>query len=117
MSSCAFALALRPRTDAPEGLAPVGPLRDRQAEARRAAERAQRALAAAAGQLAPVRVEQAARGQATAAYQNMAEKGALVVTVKPTATAAESMTQRQRRMAAISRWQKEGKYEGRDPKT
>lgn len=101
-----LALTLRSRDKLPSGLAPVGPLRDWQAEQRRALAKA------TANALADTKVERKhewtafKRGEASEAYSSLKRAKPLPIVLKPPTAAKPSDSQRQRRLAAASRWQK-----------
>ena len=102
----ALALALRARPTLPIGLAPAGPLRDRQAEKRRALEKATGAALASA---LPVRKHDwvpLRKGEATELYSETALKKVLSVVAKPSTTAQPTKSSRQKRLNAMKRWHK-----------
>ena len=63
---------LRPRIALPDGLAPVGPLRDRQAERRRALATATNRVRESVGAVSKWEFTSLKKGEATAAYKELA---------------------------------------------
>eukprot|EP00966_Prymnesium_polylepis_P139174 3215788-Prymnesium_polylepis.1 len=99
-------LTLRPRANLPAGVAPAGVLRDRQAEKRRAIANATKKALAAAPPTLKLEYTAARKGEATAAYTELAlHKPLPIIQVAPVAS-LETASHRQRRLAAASRWQK-----------
>eukprot|EP00966_Prymnesium_polylepis_P158102 3654204-Prymnesium_polylepis.2 len=99
-----FRLSLRPRA-LPAGQAPAGPLRDRQAEARKALENAKDKVLAECGEQKRT-FTAATKGAATTAYTELAASKALAIVPKMPGTAEEAASSRKARLAAAARWQK-----------
>ena len=102
----ALSLELRPRSTGPKGLAPAGVLRDRQAEKRKALEKA---TAAAIDDAPPARKHEwvpLKKGDATDVYTMVASKKTLLVVPKQKGPAVLLESVRKARMAAMSRWHK-----------
>ena len=107
-----FAMALRKPLPAVQGLAPAGPLRDRQAEKRRALANTTNELKASApAKKEYVRVP-GARGELTLSYMDQAAAKPLAVVPKPTSAAMPTAKDQQRHLAILSRWYKANKAGG-----
>ena len=109
MDSNPLAVTLRPHTALPNGLPPAGPVRDRQAEKRRALANATQA---AVDEQDPKRTRvltKWTKGQASSAYEELAQSKPLPIMLKPPASAEVTASQRQSLFAAASRWHKVGK--------
>ena len=106
MASEPLAVALRPRQTLPEGLAPAGPLRDRQAEAARALKNATNKVLESHKRKALAVYTDEKRGAATTVYQEIAAGKPLSIVMKQPPACLVAVSVRQRRMAAASRWQK-----------
>ena len=107
-----FAMALRKPLPAVQGLAPAGPLRDQQAEKRRALANTTNELKASApAKKEYVRVP-GARGELTLSYMDQAAAKPLAVVPKPTSAAMPTAKDQQRRLAILSRWYKANKAGG-----
>jgi hypothetical protein len=101
-----FAMVLRERSSLPDGLAPAGPLRDRQAERQRAVANATNKALADVPPPSKHEFTAAGRGKVTDAFRQLAERKPLPVVLAPPRDIAESASHRQRRLAAASRWHK-----------
>ena len=110
-------MTLRQPVPAVTGLAPAGPLRDQQAERKRAlANAANQMLAAVPTKDKPV-FTSAGKGVATAAYTELAAAPVLSLVPKLASDATPSAATRQRRLAISSRWWKARKAAGADVST
>ena len=110
----AFAMKLRQPVPAVSGLAPAGPLRDQQSERRRALANATNVMLASAPAKNKHIFTSAGRGENTPVFATMAAGKALTVVPKAASTKEPTASQRQRRLAALSRWYKARKAAGTD---
>eukprot|EP00966_Prymnesium_polylepis_P207099 4797050-Prymnesium_polylepis.1 len=112
MEDRTLSLELRPRRALPAGLAPAGPLRDQQAEKRRALANAMNKTLAAANKPDGRVFTSATRGEATTRYKELADASQLKVTTMTPKDLVASASARKARLAAAARWQKARKAVG-----
>lgn len=98
-------LTLRPHA-LPAGVAPAGPLRDRQAEKRRALANATNKAVMAAPAAIQRMYTSASKGEATEAYAQLAAQKPLPIVARAASSKPETDSHRQRRLAAAARWKK-----------
>jgi hypothetical protein len=102
----AFAMALRGTTALASGVAPAGPLRDRQAEKRRALTQATKKAAEALKAPCKYAMTPWTRGTASDGYKELVSSTPLPIVLKAACDVVVTDSQRQRRLAAASRWNK-----------
>ena len=101
-----LALTLRSSGTGSKGLAPAGELRDRQAERRRALTKATATVLAEGNDEVKHEWTEWKRGAATEGYQELKRSKPLPITLRPSSAVVVTDSQRQRRLAAASRWNK-----------
>ena len=107
-----FAMTLRQPMPADKGLAPAGPLRDQQAERRRALANSANILRASAPAKRECLWASAARGAFTQSYSDQTTKKPLALVPKPARATMPTAKDQQRRLAILSRWYKAHKAAG-----
>ena len=105
-SSTPLTITLRSRDNLPSGLAPAGPMRDQQAERRKALSKDSKTLLAATPSLKVNEWTVWKNGDASDAYTELKREKPLPIALKPPSSIAVTDSQRQRRLAAASRWHK-----------
>ena len=106
MATPPFGMVLRRTTAPPTGIAPAGPVRDRQAEHRRAVAKATKAAVDAQEPPRKYAMTAWSRGEASDGYVELAKVVPLAIVLKPDSKAVVTDSQRQRQRAAASRWNK-----------
>ena len=106
MAANAFAMVLRGTTALASGVAPAGPLRDQQAERRRALTQATGKAAEALEAPRKYAMTAWTKGAASDGYKELVGTTPLPIVLKPASNVVVTDSQRQRRLAAASRWYK-----------
>ena len=105
-----LSIVLRASSQLPTGLAPAGPLRDRQAEKRRALEKATAKALASVGTLQTYDRVALPKGAATALYLSINDQKVLSVVPRLAGNLAESASARGRHSAVGEGWVRSLRY-------
>ena len=105
-SSTPLGVTLRSRENLPRGLVPAGPMRDHQAERRKALAKDSKSLLVATPSPKVHEWTVWRKGDATPAYTELKREKPMPIALKPPSSVVVTDSQRQRRLAAASRWHK-----------